>query len=536
MGDVVESPRASWMSASLIVLVALAVVVLNPVQALAARTVLSESAASLREREPVVLSGALFEELHGSSGLELGVFRYDASSGSFQPIPFQFDERLERVFNEGTVLEFREWIYDLEGVEDGRLDADDELAFMARDAGAQAPADAAWPEGAAGLRYEVRVTDDLPGSPVPERWVYLFAGAGLPRSDVSYVTWNKLAAGAMGSDHFEIVFEDRWQLTELRVHAPCGDGQDFLDRFKGRAEPNPGLHEDEEGWNYNSSFLGGLVGPIRAIRYVRGAMSAVNTIHRDVVYDQYWERTIHLRVHPITRAWFYFDWLPASGTTLFLPAQASGIAVDGVADAGLGSAAQDWFVLAGPHGGLALGYDIPASPLYGSKELYYRDDADFDDKLATNPNYPDDDDSAFGNHGATIRNVQESNITPIRITWHALPLCSGEGDAQLGEHLDLRRLHPLTLQAAAQSVGSSPVRSLKLESQSGDVLLRWQASPSTSSYRVYTTGNPADPQGAWTLLGSTEQLNFRGEGHATPGPNRFYSVVPVSAGGQEGPW
>ena len=40
----------------------------------------------------------------------LGLFRYDPSSGGYEPIPFQLDERIDRVFNPGTDDEFTERI------------------------------------------------------------------------------------------------------------------------------------------------------------------------------------------------------------------------------------------------------------------------------------------------------------------------------------------------------------------------------------------------------------------------------------------
>ena len=63
------------------------------------------------------LSACLLEEL----------FAYAYGSGTWHQIPFQFDE-VEPIGNTYVVTE------------DGYLDANDELAFMALDAGEQAPA------------------------------------------------------------------------------------------------------------------------------------------------------------------------------------------------------------------------------------------------------------------------------------------------------------------------------------------------------------------------------------------------------------
>ena len=97
-----------------------------------------------RDDEPVLLTGAQFPELDGTLLADTGLFVYDPAIPGYRPIPFQWDERVDRVFNEGSPFEFHQLLYDFEHEEDGRLDADDELAFMYRDAGQRAPA-AGWP-------------------------------------------------------------------------------------------------------------------------------------------------------------------------------------------------------------------------------------------------------------------------------------------------------------------------------------------------------------------------------------------------------
>ena len=98
-----------------------------------------------RQRDPVVVQGSSLPAFGGAPLDEL--FAYAYNSGTWQQIPFQFDE-VEPIGNTYVVTE------------DGLLDANDELAFMALDAGQQALG-GAWIDDALSTgfpRYELRVS------------------------------------------------------------------------------------------------------------------------------------------------------------------------------------------------------------------------------------------------------------------------------------------------------------------------------------------------------------------------------------------
>ncbi|UCF67211.1 MAG: hypothetical protein JSV80_15755, partial [Acidobacteriota bacterium] len=181
-----------------------------------------------RGDEPVLAYGSSFSAFQGRLLSDLALFRYDPDAVAFEPIPFQIDERIEKLFNEGLEFEFRETIYDVLGEDDGRLDADDELVFIYRDAGPRARAEAPWPECAEEIRYEIAAIDTRPGVSNPTGWVYLFAGTGLARSSEQRVSWDLLPSSAISSACIELGFTDRWLLTELRVFPPCGSGIDLI--------------------------------------------------------------------------------------------------------------------------------------------------------------------------------------------------------------------------------------------------------------------------------------------------------------------
>jgi hypothetical protein len=124
-----------------------------PIQPVAPQTLLT------RQRDAVIVQGSSLPELNGAPLSELAVFAYAGSA--WQSVPFQFDE----VDPTGTSYV---------AVEDGLLDANDELAVLAQDAGVQAPTGAWIPDrlSTGYPRYELRVIDPL--HPSEQAWIYLY--------------------------------------------------------------------------------------------------------------------------------------------------------------------------------------------------------------------------------------------------------------------------------------------------------------------------------------------------------------------------
>ncbi|MFN7965494.1 MAG: hypothetical protein U0V87_07390 [Acidobacteriota bacterium] len=498
---------------------------------------MSTTYGSGRDDEPVTLDVARLVDLSGTAIPAVALFRYDPSSSGFVPIPFQFDERLDRVFNVGTEFEFTEvGMYDVLGEEDGILDDDDQLVFMFRDGGTQrAPAQAPWPTGAGADRWEIEVLDPRPGVNSPPRWVYLYEGTALPLSNVRYVDWNGLADASITSSRFRLDYTGNWLLTGIAVLPPCGDGVDLIDRLKGRARTVGTLTEDEENWSANSTFLGAKVGPVRAIRYVRGATSGVNTIYYDLVYDTFVSRTVNLRVHPLQEIWFYADWRLDSSLTLFTPTKRSGLKVDGLNDAGVSSSWADWTVMRGPRGGLLSLFDVPDSVLYQDKQFYYRDDASYNDQVPLNPEYGDEDDRAIGDHGLRVVGLRDSQINAIVLRIRMYPLCRAEGDASWGDLYRQLADTPLDADAYRQDRGLVAVRALRVGRNGNDAVLSWETQAAATSYRIYAAGSPNLPHASWTLLAEVSTNTFTDPAGTLFGALQVYSVVPVAAG-IEGPW
>jgi hypothetical protein len=490
-----------------------------------------------RDDEPVVITGSSIAALLGTPVSQLAIFRFDPASGTFVPIPFQVDQRLDVTFDAGRPTEFvEEDMYDVLHLDDGLLDDQDEIVFMFSDGGPQAPYTAAWPTGTGSLRYEATVRDERDEEAPQTRWAYVFAGPALPRSPTSYVSWGRGVSDSIVTPEFSLDYTDRWLLTGYRVAPPCGSGADLIDRFKVRSRPLGYPTVDEEVVNLNSEYLGGLSGPIRALRYVRGAKSGVNTIHFDRVSRGRWTRFVHLRVHPLQVFDVYFDWRPRSNALFYREGMAGPVPIDGATDAGVSSSFAAWNLVRGPGGGLFVAYDVPPSPLYTEKRLYYRDDAAYNDAPPESGSYPDEDDSAYGTHGLSILNVQESNFTPVTFSFRVEPLCSGEGSLDLAlAHYELVN-HPLEVDTVPQSPALGAVRGLVVRREGLDVVVSWPAAAGAAAYHMYSSLDIDLPYSSWTLEEDLPGTTYRDEGEAGRSGAKAYSVVAVAPDGTEGIW
>ncbi|HEX4978211.1 MAG TPA: Ig-like domain-containing protein, partial [Nocardioides sp.] len=278
------------------------------------------------------------------------------------------------------------------------LDGDDELVFMARDAGTRAPAGAALPAGVEGA-HEVAVVDPSDGG--PSGYVYVMkAGDDGPRaafdstngyvryerdadadvfrfSQSSYSNYGNAPKGPWRDDagtchtaeeewkqrrpgdeatittpRYRFRYDGRWLMTALQVSADAdGDwtyGADMVDQWKARAfqqrpggqTPCCGYEEEENNWGGSSQLLGERVGPVRAIRETWGADSGTNVVRREVFYrDEIRQRT-YLRVHvipPLDGIYAQWDHTAGAVTRYYNPLVPDGVDVDGRNDEAFGN-------------------------------------------------------------------------------------------------------------------------------------------------------------------------------------------------------
>ena len=92
-------------------------------------------AAINRPQDPIIVTGANLSAHGGAPVNELVLYAYQA--GAWTPIPFQIDERTNDITGTYVISD------------DGLLDANDELVFMAADTGDSVNNNSNWPNDAA---------------------------------------------------------------------------------------------------------------------------------------------------------------------------------------------------------------------------------------------------------------------------------------------------------------------------------------------------------------------------------------------------
>ena len=385
---------------------ALAVAVATLVAGTAAACTPAPGAGSTLDRpaDPVVLTGADAPGLDGVATDRLVAFR--ASGGSWAQVPVQVDERKDTRMHEVYGLPASQRFYSssidipvnvyadagtFTGADpDAGLDADDEVVFMARDAGGPV-GDLDAPDGTTGGAVEVRVTDPLDDGAVG--YVYLFASDGSldPSAGRSYVDYDftllsgdykttyKRTDGPNPEDStvtgasYTAHFSDRWTLDGLTLEGGDRPGVDLIDRVKWDIPilciRNENTFNDEEG-----AFVVNKSGPVRALRSYVGANSGPNTQNTHAFYDRSVDTTVDLRVHSIPQVGSHIDLSrEAVGMTLRDPANAGGLRIDGVPETPAATT-PSWWTVHGAQGGLGISatYDTNAA---APPVRWYEDDA-----------------------------------------------------------------------------------------------------------------------------------------------------------------
>lgn len=208
-----------------------------------------------RMHDPVVVS---VERLNGASGLRAAGFRlFHVNGGTLESIPFQLDS-LDR---EGLIVP---------GVDGDvfTVDGDDELVFMAMDAGARL-ADQSF-DGADRV-LEIEVHDPAGDA---RGWAYLayFPGTPPPPCDRRYV-WLDPATHEVRSDFYTVRYGDgRNFFTHMQVlPAAGGSGRNLLMRTGMRAKPTFKFLMKEWSFelteqNQRAELEAVRVGPVRVSR------------------------------------------------------------------------------------------------------------------------------------------------------------------------------------------------------------------------------------------------------------------------------
>jgi hypothetical protein len=353
--------------------------------------------AAERPEDPVVLTGAATPRLVGADPGQVVAFRW--LSNAWAQVPVQVDERaqidLGKVYNQPakglTSLTYTDPGTFAGPDPDPKVDADDEIAFMGFDGGAQAPAGAAPPGVVAGSGEEIRIGDSL-GNPLPA-FIYLFRQTGGldPGAGRSYVSYSfglksgpykttyKLAAGPNPEDStvttaaYTRHFSDRWVDDGLQLRTQGSSGADILDRHKALFAPGTCGRSEDTFSAGEGAFIVNKSGPVRALRAYIGANSGPYTERLHVFYQRREDITTTLRVHAIPGIMDFFDFSPAaSGMTYRNNLNPDGVKVDGLPDSpALG--ALTWESVDGDQGGLAQVQETTTNVPGFTSSAYYLD-------------------------------------------------------------------------------------------------------------------------------------------------------------------
>lgn len=339
-----------------------------------------------RPADPVVLTGAQLSGLNGAAPDRVVAFR--AAGGRWEQVPVQVDERvattMNAVYGVPATQRFGAYpasvnipvtVYADPGTFVGAdpntaLDADDEVVFMARDAGATATGLSA-PAGTQGRGLQVTLTD--PVDPGATGYVYLFRSDGSldPAAGKRYVDYTfKLASGDYKSTYkrldgpnpedstvrgatYTTHFSDRWLQDELMLTKGDRPTTDLIDRMKYdinlACARNENTFDNEEG-----AFVVNRSGPVRALRSYVGSNSGPNTQNTQLFYDQAAYTQTDLRVHAIPNVGAHLDLSQAAtGMTLRSPAVPGGVTIDGRPDT-MPAATPSWWTYQGGQGGMAV--------------------------------------------------------------------------------------------------------------------------------------------------------------------------------------
>ena len=349
------------------------------------------ASAPSRIADPIVITGADTPTLVGSSPGTIVGFR--RTSGAWAQIPIQIDERaivnFSKIYHDPIASFYGSQVNLVSTLvytstntwtgadPDPKFDNNDELAFMARDAGNAAAPGTAPPVGArAGTGVEVHVTDPL--APANDSYIYLFnkiVGSTLvPGAHVKYVNYTfKLLSGAYkptygltGANNLENStvkgatytrhFSNRWLTDQLMISAPGASKVDILDRNKVLFAPNFCVRSedtfDASGPNGTAegAFIVNKTGPIRAIRSYVGANSGPSTQRTHIFYDRREDIRSDLRVHAIPSVIDFVDYSAAAvGMTYRNSTNPGGVTIDGNPES-LTAGANLWEQVAGPQG------------------------------------------------------------------------------------------------------------------------------------------------------------------------------------------
>lgn len=452
-----------------------------------------------RPSDPVIVSGAMLTDHAGSAVGALALYRYRA--GSWEPVLFQVDE------------------VDASGVytssDGGLLDENDEVVFMAFDAGELA-GPSSWPDDAEARshpRYAIRVDDPLDAGAAG--WAYLYRSATLPRAAVpDYVTWDQTAQSVTAISYTAAFSTDFVGLADLSLN---GSSTDILDRQKLRIAGTltPNFPPIPIALSFNEETIRDffplpltitlpITGPVRAIAgspaqysaFYGGRYEALVALPlTDTTITEPIPGSVHfdsVRTSLDLRDPSATDMAPA---TYFDPNVPAGVSVNGAADSVPTTPPVGWYQVSGAVGGFVLVEEV--DPANGTRLNYYRDSSTIDSNDTG-------DQRSYGDAGAQVEDP--NGEVSAAITLFVLPPAASNVGALYRSYVD-NPLEAATTRELFQ--GSTPTATATGQPATPTATATGQPAtptatgqPATPTATATATGQPATPTVTATATGS----------------------------------
>lgn len=402
-----------------------------------------ESTLHDRDELPVVITGAALGPVLGLPVGEVVFFRWH--DDGWEPIPFQVDERRVQAFSalygsctmcvgdDTTVGLFYADPNTLTGADaNPRIDLDDEIAIMARDAGG-APSTLIPPPGV-GPGFVARFALRDPLEPTAVGFVFAFRDAGsAARSDRDYVDYHFVLSGGSYPDDFNFRgigdsgampanpedtsvvagsytrhFRSRWLSDEVRILTHGTPGPDLIDLHDVQFAPGTCGRSMATFSSGEGAFVANIDGPVRAIRDHLGANSGPLT---EAVY-RFYERTEHielrLRVHEIPAVMEFIDHSSAAIGMTYSDTNNRALPIDGVPDVFV-LGAIDYQVVSGTPGSMTHAVDLETNIPGLTRDSYYLDEAP-----ASVPQCVGDDDAIAAGATFITGGIPATDPRPVR--------------------------------------------------------------------------------------------------------------------------
>jgi hypothetical protein len=403
-------------------------------------TLAGQTNALNRNYEPVIIQGNTVSEFLTVPYHDLFVYRFISSTNTWEQIPFQFDDvgADEAYFSET----------------DGTLDGNDELVFMAHDAGDQAGI-GNWVDDADSKqyrRYELKISD--PTDAERSAWVYLYRSATLSyTSSEDYISVNS-ASDEISTAYYQIGHNANGMLDRLQISTSGGgNNADIVDREKFRicgaiAFITYEVCEDHLA-TYDRLYKDG---PVRVLRQQTYQFVMPGLDYHISLSERFYER-MSLTGGGIGQldAQYGVNYLRqsldlnslASGMLFYNPLN-SGIVIDGHTDTPnsiLPSSGWTWAMLTGTQGTIFQALQLPA--IGNPQNMYYNDNSAGGTTDGTNDT---GDDQSWGDIGVSFTHPSLGQFTLGFARYYLPANQSGTAAAQLAQDFT----NPMTLTATGQ--------------------------------------------------------------------------------------